>query len=225
MPPRSRAPRTCSSASEIVPFKPSKTIVELTRIVETILVEDQGVGQGTDLQQAMPVAVVPRQPGDFQAQHDAGIPQAHLGDQVLKALPVRCRGPRLALVVVDDQDTFDGPTQGDRPLPQRVLPLGALAVFHDLAERRLTNVQICIALKMTRCNLRGITVHGGTSVCASRVKIMLASREAADRRRCEGTVTPSTARPNPRSRDGSGAGWGQAFIQATKPRRISIAYP
>ena len=61
--------------------------------------------------------------------------QAHLGDQALKAFPVCRRGARLALVAVDHLDPFDGPTQGDRPLPQRVLPLGALGVFHDLAKR------------------------------------------------------------------------------------------
>ncbi len=54
---------------------------------------------------------------------------------------------------------------------------------------------------------------------------MLTSNEAADRRRCEGTVTPSTVWPKPGSQDDSGAGRGQAFIQATKPRRTKRAYP
>ena len=83
----------------------------------------------------MPVTVVPGQSGDFQAQNDAGVTEAHLSDQALKAFSVRCRGARLALVAVDHLDPFDGPTQSDRPLPQRVLPLGALGVFQDLAKR------------------------------------------------------------------------------------------
>jgi hypothetical protein len=41
---------------------------------------------------------------------------------------------------------------------------------------------------------------------------MLTSRVAADRRRCEGTITTSAVWQGPESRAGAGVGWGQAFI-------------
>jgi hypothetical protein len=53
---------------------------------------------------------------------------------------------------------------------------------------------------------------------------MLTRSEAADRTRCEGTVTPSTAGPDSRPPAVSGADRGQVFIQAAKPRRTNIEY-
>src|SRR5262249_15706255 len=54
---------------------------------------------------------------------------------------------------------------------------------------------------------------------------MLTNREAADWRRCEGTVSAPARGPDPRSWGGSPAVRGQAFIQAARPRRIRRAYP
>src|SRR5205823_7867847 len=41
-----------------------QTVVEVCRFVDPILVEDQGVGQRADLQQAVPISAVPRQARD-----------------------------------------------------------------------------------------------------------------------------------------------------------------
>ena len=51
-----------------------------------ILIQDQRVGERADLQQAVPVRVVPRQPGDLQAHDDAGFPEGDFTDQVLEAV-------------------------------------------------------------------------------------------------------------------------------------------
>ena len=52
-----------------------------------------------------------------------------LGDELLEALPVGCRGARKAEVDVDDDDTLVGPPKRHGALPQRVLPLCALDVL------------------------------------------------------------------------------------------------
>ena len=62
-------------------------VVEVRRIVDALLVQDEGGAQGADLQQPVPVAGVAGQPGDLQPHHDAHLPQAHLADQPGEALP------------------------------------------------------------------------------------------------------------------------------------------
>ena len=90
-------------------------VVEIAGVVDAVLVADQCAGQGADLQQPVPVGVVPGQPGNLQAQHDAGVAHADLGDQPLEPFPVGGRRPGLALVGVDGDDLFGRPAQGDRP--------------------------------------------------------------------------------------------------------------
>ncbi|OWW01895.1 hypothetical protein ATY81_23385 [Rhizobium sp. R72] len=54
-----------------------KPVVEACRIVDAVLVEDQGVSKGADLEQTLPVGIVARQTGDFQAHDDPGAPCRH----------------------------------------------------------------------------------------------------------------------------------------------------
>jgi hypothetical protein len=90
-------------------------VVEVAGVVEAVFVADQGGGQGADFQQPVPVGAVPGQPGAFQAEHDAGLAQRHVGDQVLEAFPVGDRGAGVALVDVDDDDLVLTPAQGGGP--------------------------------------------------------------------------------------------------------------
>src|SRR5713226_9181709 len=87
-PPRSRARRKWSSLSAS-PLEPQQQpVVEGARVVGAVLVADQGAGHGADLQELMPVGVVAGQPRAFQAQHDPGPAEGHLGDQLLESFPV-----------------------------------------------------------------------------------------------------------------------------------------
>jgi len=107
-------------------------VVEVHRVVEAVLVENEGVGQGADLEQPVPVGRAASQTGDLQAEHDPDLAHSDRGDQLLEPLAVTV-GTRLAQVAVDDHDSVQRPAQGDRPLAQRVLALGALGVLEDLA--------------------------------------------------------------------------------------------
>ena len=75
-----------------------QAVVELGGVIEAVLVADQRAAQPADLQQAVPVGVVAREPRDLETEHDPGAADTNLGDESLKPLTVRRRGARLALV-------------------------------------------------------------------------------------------------------------------------------
>ena len=70
-----------------------KPVVEVSRVVQAVLVEDEGVREGADLEQPMPVGGAAGQAGDLQPQHQADLAQAHRGHELLEALPVAGRRP------------------------------------------------------------------------------------------------------------------------------------
>ncbi len=63
-------------------------VVEVAGVVEAVLIQDEGVGEGADLQQAVPVRGVARQAQDLEAEHHAHLAQSDGGDQALEALAV-----------------------------------------------------------------------------------------------------------------------------------------
>ena len=77
-------------------------------VVDAVLVEDQGIAQRTDLEQAVPVGRVARQARDFEPEHDSGASHPDLGDQLLESFAVRGRGARLAEIGIDDDDPLVG---------------------------------------------------------------------------------------------------------------------
>jgi len=104
-------------------------------VVNSIFIQDEGVGQRTDFQQPMPVHPVARQARHFQSENNPGTSHPHFTHQLLKPFPIHRRRPRPAEVTVDDMDPFQGPAQSDGAFPQRVLPLGALDILDDLPDR------------------------------------------------------------------------------------------
>ena len=118
-----------------------ESVVEVPRVVEAVFVADQGAGQAAQLEQLVPVGGVAGQPGAFQAEHDPGPAQRHLGDQLLEAFPVRGAGAGLALVDVDHGDLAGVPAERDRLAAQVVLADRGLGVVDDLLEAGLADVQ------------------------------------------------------------------------------------
>ena len=53
-----------------------KTVGVLSGVIDPILVDDQGVGEGTDLDETIPIAARPCQARGFQAQDGPGPAQA-----------------------------------------------------------------------------------------------------------------------------------------------------
>ena len=125
-------------------------IVEARGIVHAVLVKDERVGEGADLQQPVPVGTVARQARDLEPHDDAGPTQTDLAHQALKTFAPGRRGTGLALVAVDDDDLLIVPAEGSCATTQRVLPLRALDVLDHLSHRGLPDVQVGTTLEMVR---------------------------------------------------------------------------
>ena len=143
-------------------------VVEMTRVVQAVLIEDQGSRQGADLQQAMPVAGVAGQACDLQAEHDPHASHAHLRDQLLKAFPVPRRRGRLRLVLVDSDYALGGPAQLDGPRAEGVLALRAFCVFDDLVQRGLPHIEVRVSLQVFAVDFLTV-IHGQASCRVSKI--------------------------------------------------------
>src|SRR5579884_4513856 len=97
-------------------------------IVQPVLIQQQGAGESTDLQQSVPVAGIARQTGDFQSHHDSGTVHADLSDEPLKSFPLDGAATGLALVAVDDHNLLSRPPKREGPIAQSILALAAFDV-------------------------------------------------------------------------------------------------
>src|SRR5215831_19274388 len=122
----------------------------MARIVDSILVDDNGPDQSTELDQRVPVTAVASQPGRFDREHGPDAALADRRQQALEARPIdaTCRSTQ---IVVDDLNA--GPTEPPRALGEPVLSALALAIVHELISRRLTDVDVRASCKMLRRNL------------------------------------------------------------------------
>src|SRR6266508_3124345 len=87
-----------------------KSVVEVRWIVHAVFVQNECVGKGTDLQEPMPVGIVPCEPGHFEPHDDTGAVHPDVCDETLEAFSPcgRCAG--FTLIGVDDNDSLIGPT-------------------------------------------------------------------------------------------------------------------
>ncbi|SAL88317.1 hypothetical protein AWB68_08737 [Caballeronia choica] len=83
----------------------------MTRIVNSIFVQNQSLRERCKLDQAMPVGIIARKTRHFQSQHDAGVTVGHLSYQVLKAVSFLSAGPGHTEIVIDDVNTLDWPAE------------------------------------------------------------------------------------------------------------------
>ena len=87
------------------------SVVKLARIVESILIQDQGVGECADFQEPVPVRGVARQSRNLQAEHNPGFFQTYFRYQLLKSCAIRGGRSRVTEVAVNNDDALDWPTQ------------------------------------------------------------------------------------------------------------------
>ena len=74
------------------------------RIVDAIGIADQGVGEAAELQEAMPVGIVAREPRDLQADYDADAAECDFGSKSGKAIARHDTGSGNAEILVDDDN-------------------------------------------------------------------------------------------------------------------------
>ena len=130
-----------------------EAVVIAARMVDAVGVGDQGVGQRAQIQQLIPVGVGAGQPRALQRQHDPGLAQPDIGDQLRKPRPARRRGTGPAQVLIDHHHLVRRPAQQDRPLPQIVLAGQALSVGTHLQQRGLAHIHIRVPGPVRRSDL------------------------------------------------------------------------
>ena len=129
-------------------------VVEVCRIIDSILIENERAGQRTQLDQPMPVCGVPGQARDLQPHHQACLAKGDLTDQFLKPVPAGRLCTRLTEIAVEYVNTFKRPAQRDRAITQGILALRALRILQDLARCGLSNVEISIVRQMLLGNFQ-----------------------------------------------------------------------
>jgi hypothetical protein len=60
-------------------------VVEERRMIDTVVVADERVGDAAEFQQTIPVGIVPRQTGDLQAEDDAHVSQCDFASEAGEA--------------------------------------------------------------------------------------------------------------------------------------------
>jgi hypothetical protein len=125
-------------------------VVVQPRVVDAVGVGDQRVGQRAQIQQLVPGCVVARQPRDLDPEHDPDPTEPDVGDQPVEPVAPVGALARLPLVAVDHDYIGGMPAERDRTVDELVLALATLDVALDLRHRRLTHVDVCLALQVLR---------------------------------------------------------------------------
>lgn len=128
-----------------------QAVVQLTRIVDAVVIDQQRVGQSAEVDEMVPVAVVPRQPRGFEREHRPGGPIADGGQEPREARALLVATPRPAEVVVDDVRPTEAETLG--MFREGILPLLSFLVMADLVPSRLPDVHVGGPFTMRRPDL------------------------------------------------------------------------
>src|SRR4029077_15674192 len=66
-----------------------QSIVEHRGMIDAVGIADEGVGEAAQIEQAIPIGVVPGEAGDFEAEHDADMAEGDFSGEPGEA--IRCR--------------------------------------------------------------------------------------------------------------------------------------
>ena len=128
----------------------NQSIVEQRRMVHPITVTDQCVGNDAQVQQAIPIGVIARQPGNLQPEDDPDPAESDFGGHAGKSGAIDNARAGYAEVLVNDKYLLFGPTEVTRPLNQCVLTCCGFPMMFDLRRCRLANVDERRTLRMNR---------------------------------------------------------------------------
>src|ERR1700738_643930 len=117
----------------------------MPRIVDSVLVDDDGSDQSTELDQRMPVAAVARETRGFNRKHGADTALTDCRQQALEARACDTAA-RATEIIVNDLDS--GPAKLFGAIGEPVLAAPALMIVCQLIGRRLTDVDTGAAGKV-----------------------------------------------------------------------------
>jgi hypothetical protein len=117
-----------------------QAIVEKRRVIQTIAVADQSVGQAAEIEQAIPISIIACETRDFESQDDADSPEGNFGSQANEAGPFGDTRTGKTEVFINEDHLLFGPTELLGSLGQRVLTRGRLPVLLHLGGGGLTHI-------------------------------------------------------------------------------------
>src|SRR5262249_5647001 len=79
-------------------------VIELARIIDAIIINEQRLRQRTQINQMMPVPIVTGQPGRFQGEDGSDTPCTHGCQQLAKARALVASGPTPAHILINHDD-------------------------------------------------------------------------------------------------------------------------
>ena len=129
-----------------------QTVVVGVGIVDSIRVGEEGVGEGTEFEEAVPVGAGSGEAGNLDPEDQTDVSQGNLGGELLEPGPQVGRHRRLALIFVDDGNLVRRPAQVLGALDQVVLEGRAFLMLLDLGQGRLADVDVSPAGQMGRLN-------------------------------------------------------------------------
>src|ERR1700732_1143469 len=109
----------------------------MPRIIDSVLVYDDGPDKSTELYQRVPVAAVTSQPRRFDRKYRTDAAVADARQQALEARPIDATA-RAAKIIVDALDC--SPAELPGTISEPVLTAAALRIVQELIGRRLADV-------------------------------------------------------------------------------------
>src|SRR6266446_5750669 len=122
----------------------------MPRIIDSVLVYDDGPDKSTELNQRVPVAAVTSQPRRFDREYGTNAAFADRCQQSLEARPIDATAGA-AKIIVDDLDC--GPAELPGTIGEPVLTAAALRIVQKLISRRLADVDEGAAAQMVSRDL------------------------------------------------------------------------
>ena len=93
-------------------------------MIDAVSITDQRVSEPGEIDEAVPVGIVPSQPGHFEAEHETDAGKCHFGGEAGEARSCDGAGAGEPEVLIDDDDTIFGPANLTSFRGERVLPIG-----------------------------------------------------------------------------------------------------
>jgi hypothetical protein len=132
-------------------------VIEQRWMIDPIGIADERIGQSGQFDEAVPIGIVARQPGDFQPEHKPDTAEGNISSKLGKAGTGYGAATGKSEIGVNDQNPVFGPAKLARPLRQRILPLSRLSVVLNLSGGRLPQIDNGQARQMAGRDLVAFT--------------------------------------------------------------------
>src|SRR5438128_12113589 len=114
--------------------------VEIMRMIQAVLVGEQGVEGGAYLDQAATSLIFAGQAVDLKAEHQADVAEGDFRQKPGEIITPGGGGAGAALIAVEDADAFGGPAPGEGTLSEIGLDLGGFAAAAPSLGMRLADI-------------------------------------------------------------------------------------